>query len=125
MFVGGGDKKGRGEAYNHGSATNADTGKNSTSQDGCQISVLCDQHNASAEHEYCSEDPQTLSAAKEEGGGVSEQRSEKGTSLVNGNDIRLDGGQMMGLDVFESEFRDETWESECCSDESRIITNHA
>lgn len=61
------------ESHNHGSSANPDSSKHSTRQDGSQISIFRDQHDASAELKDHGEDPEALPAAEEEHGAVSEQ----------------------------------------------------
>lgn len=56
---------------------------------------------------------------------VCKEGAEESTRLVDGNDVRLDKGEMRLAHLFELELIDERWQRQCRANEGRVISDHA
>jgi hypothetical protein len=85
------------DRHNHTASTNTHTSQYSTGVNQCKTSVMiCTKHHAGAQAKDQGLDVERLLAADIVVGDICKERPEKGTSLIDGDDIRLDICKMRG-----------------------------
>lgn len=106
-----------------GASTNTNTCQNSSTVDETESAIAIGaQHETSTEEEDQSRGHQTPSAAEEVAGWVCEESAEKGTGLVQRDNIRAD---QVGIQALPVELILEGLQTESRADERAVIPDHA
>lgn len=108
-----------------GGAADTDTGEDTTGVDGTEtVFGAGGKHDSGTDGEEKREEDESILAAEVVTCGVTEEGTEKGTGLVDGDDVGLDISQAGGGVRGELELLCEGRKGNGSSDEGRVVANH-